>query len=120
MNLDRVQKKGDNLSYQEHDKDKTFQHKKRKGTLPRIASPAKMNTSEEEFSDDTSPIEKGEGVNYGKDDKNKKYDENKKPEFPDDTSTVVMEEGIIERRDESKKIYMMREKRLNALMTPPY
>ena len=42
----------------EYDKDRTVQNKKRKVTLPRIASSAKMNTSEAEFSDDTSPIEK--------------------------------------------------------------
>ena len=42
----------------------------RKATLPKIASPAKMNTSEAEFSDDTSPIEKKEGVNDRKYDKN--------------------------------------------------
>ena len=51
------------MSSREHDKDRTVQHKKRKGTLPKIASSAKMNTSDAEFSDDTSPIEKEEGVN---------------------------------------------------------
>ena len=42
INLDRVQKEWENLSSQEYDKDRTVQHK----TLPKIASPAKMNTSE--------------------------------------------------------------------------
>ena len=87
MNLDRVQKRR-KLSSQEHDKDRTVQHKKRKGTLPNIASPTKMNTSEAELSDETSPIEKEEGVNDRKYDKNKKYDGDKEPEFPDETSTV--------------------------------
>ena len=71
MNWDRVQKKGEKLSYHEYDKDWTVQHIKRKGTPPKIASPAKMNTSEAELSDDTSPIEKEEGVNDRKYDKNK-------------------------------------------------
>ena len=46
MNLYRVQKKGENVSSQEYDKDRTVQHKKRKRTLPRITYTAKMNTSE--------------------------------------------------------------------------
>ena len=50
-----------------------------KGTLPKITSPAKMKTSEAEFSDGTSPIEKEEGVNDTKYDKNKKYEEGKYP-----------------------------------------
>ena len=58
INLHRVQKKGENFSSQEYDKDRTVQQKKRKATLPRIESPAKINTSEAEFSDETSPIEK--------------------------------------------------------------
>ena len=59
------------MSSQEYDKDRTVQHKKRKATITKIASLAKMNTSEAEFSDDTSPIDKEEGVNDRKDDKNK-------------------------------------------------
>ena len=59
------------MSSQEYDKDRTVQQKKRKGTLPRIASPAKTNTSEAEFSDENSTIEKEEDVNNRKDDKNK-------------------------------------------------
>ena len=70
INLNRVQKKGGKLSSHEYDNDRTVQHKNRKGTLPKIASPAKMNKSETEFSDKTSPIEKEEGVNDRKDDKN--------------------------------------------------
>ena len=58
MNLHRVQKKGEKLSSQEYNKDRIVQHKNRKATLPKIASPAKMNTSEAELSDETSPIEK--------------------------------------------------------------
>ena len=59
MNLHRVQKKGDELSSQEYDKDITFQYKKkkpvllknnipltcimkRKGKLPKITPPAMM------------------------------------------------------------------------------
>ena len=67
MNLHRVKKRR-KLSYQEYDKDITVQYKKRKATLTKIKSPAKMDTSEAEFSDDTSPIEKEEGVNDRKDD----------------------------------------------------
>ena len=46
-----------------------FNTQKRKGTLPKIASPAKKNKSDSEFPDDTYPIEKEKGVNdrkYGK------------------------------------------------------
>ena len=106
------------MSSQEYEKERTVQHKKRKATLCRIAYPDKMNTSDAEFSDDTSTIEKEEGVNDRKYDNNKKYDEDKDPECPDETSTVDMEEGVIDRKDDSKE-KMMREKRLNALMTPP-
>ena len=105
MDLDRVQKKGKKWSSQEYDKDITVQHKKRKGTLPKIASPAKMNKSEAELSDETSHIEKEEGVNDRKDDKNKKHFEEKEAEFPDETSTVETEEGVIDRKYESKNIY---------------
>ena len=101
MNLDRVQKKGEKLSSHEYDKYRTVQHKKRKGTLPKIASPAKMNKSAAYFSDKTSPIEKQEGVNDRKDDKNKKHFEEKEAEFPDETSTVDMQEGINYRKDDS-------------------
>ena len=48
MNLQRVQKKGEILSSQEYDKDRTVQHKKRKATLTNIASPAMMDTCEED------------------------------------------------------------------------
>ena len=106
MNLDRVQKKGEILSSHEYDKDRTVKHKKRKGTLPKIASPANMNTSEAELSDGISPIEKEEGLNYIKDDKNKKYNEDKEPEWSDDTSSVEMEEDVIDRKDESKQDMM--------------
>ena len=56
MNLDRAQKKGKKCSSHEYKKDIIVQHKKREGTLPRIVSLAKMNTSEAEFSDETSYI----------------------------------------------------------------
>ena len=72
INLERLQKIGKKLSSHEHDKDRTIQHKKRKVTLPKIASPAKKNTSDAEFSDDTSPIEDEKGVNDRKDVKSKK------------------------------------------------
>ena len=65
-----VQKKGEQLSSHEYEKDRTVKHKESKGSLPKMASPAKMNTSESELSDDTSPIENEEGVNYRKYDKN--------------------------------------------------
>ena len=66
MNLYRVQKKGEN------DKDKTVQHKKRKVTLPKIASPDMMDICEVKFPDDTSTVDMEEGVNDIKYDKNKK------------------------------------------------
>ena len=105
------------FSSHEYEKDRTSQHKKRKGTLLKTVSLAKMNTSEAKFSDDNYPIDKEEGVNDRKYDKNKEYDEGKEPEFPDDTSIVDMEEDVIDRKYLSKT-NMMREKRLNALMTP--
>ena len=77
-----------------------------------------MNTREAESSYDTSPIEKEEGLNDRKDDKNKNYDKDKEPECSDYTSTVDMEEGVMDRNDESKR-KNMREKRLNSLMTLP-
>ena len=95
-NLHRVPKKGENLSSQEYDKDRKVQHKKRKATLPNITSTAKMNASEAEFSDETSPIDKEEGVNDRKYDKNEKYDEDKEPESPYDTSTIEMGGGVID------------------------
>ena len=101
--MDRVQKKEEKFSSNEYDKDITVQHKKRIGTLPNIAYPANMNTSEAEFSDDTSHIENYEGVNDRKYDKNKKYNKDKEPVFPDDTSSVEMEEDVIDRKDESIK-----------------
>ena len=92
-----------------------FNTKKRKGTLPKISSPAKKNTSDAEFSDDTSPIEKEKGVNDRKYDKNEEYDKEKEAEFPDDTPPVDMEEGVSERKD-GKNEKLMREKRQNAHM----
>ena len=106
------------MSSQEYEKDRTVQHKNNKSKLPKIASPAKMNTSEAELSDDTSPTEKEEGVNDIKDDKNKKNDKYKEPKCPDDTSTVDMEEGVIYRKYNSKE-NIIREKSQNALMTLP-
>ena len=118
-NLDRVKNKGEKLSSHAYGKDRTVQYKKRKGTPPNIASPAKMNTSDAELSDDTSPIEKEEGVGDRKYDKNKRYDEDKEPVFPYGTSSVEMEGDVIDGKDESKK-YIWREKRMNALMTLPF
>ena len=92
------------MSFHEHDKDRTIQHKKRKGTLPKITSPAKKNTSDSEFSDGTSPIEKEKGVNDRKYDKRGKHDERKKAECPDDTPPVDMEEGVSYRKyDKNEK-----------------
>ena len=71
MNLHRV-KKGEELSFQEYDKDRKLQHKNRKATLPHIASPAMMDIREAEFPDDISPVDMQEGVNDRKDDKNEK------------------------------------------------
>ena len=89
------------MSSHEHDKDRTVQHKKRKGTLPKIAYPDKKNTSDTEFSDDTSHIEKEKVVNDIKYGKNKIYNKDKETVFPDDTSSVEMEEYVIEKKDES-------------------
>ena len=90
------------MSSQEYDKDRTVQHKNRKGALPKITYLDRMNTSEGKFLDDTSPIYKEEGVNDRKDKKNKKYDEDKDPEYPDDTSADEMEEGVIDRKYDIK------------------
>ena len=76
--LHRLQKKGEIFSSQEYNKDRTVQYTKRKASLPNITFPAIIDTCEAEFSDDMSPIEKKEGVNDRKDDKNKKYEEKKK------------------------------------------
>ena len=46
MNLNRVQKKGEKLSSQEYDKDRTVQHKNRKAKLPKIVSPDIMDICE--------------------------------------------------------------------------
>ena len=62
-----------------------------------------MDTSEAEFSYDTSPIEKEEVLNYRKGDKNKKYDEDKETTFPDDASTIEMEERVNNRKYEGNK-----------------
>ena len=70
INLERLKNKGEKWTPYEHDKDRAIQHKKRKGTLPKIASPAKKNTSDAELSDDTSPIEDENGINDRKDGKN--------------------------------------------------
>ena len=102
----RVQNKGETFSSREYYKDRTVQHKERKVTLPKLASPAKINPSDAEFSDYTSPIEKEEGINDRKDDKNRKDNEDKEPVLPDDTSSVEMEEDLINKKDESEKIYV--------------
>ena len=46
MNLHRVQKKGEELSSQEYDKDRTVQYKKMKATIPKITSPDIMDICE--------------------------------------------------------------------------
>ena len=46
MNLHRIQKKGDELSSQEYNKNITVQFKKRKATLTSITSPAMMDICE--------------------------------------------------------------------------
>ena len=78
MNLHRVQQKGDKGLSQEYEKDRTVQHKKRKATLPKIASPAMMDTCETEFSDDSSPMDEEGGVSDRNDDKNKNIMKTKK------------------------------------------
>ena len=96
----RGYKKKEKLSSHEHDKDRTVQHKKRKETLPKIAYPSQKNTSDAEFSDDTSPIEKEKGVNDRKDDRSEKNDEGGEAEKPDDTLPVDMEEGGSDRKND--------------------
>ena len=85
INLERLQNKGEKLNYHEQDKDRAIQHKKRKGTLPKIAFPAKKIKSEAELSDETSPIEDEKGTSYRKDIKNEKIYEINEAECPDDT-----------------------------------
>ena len=68
----RGYKKRRKLSSHEHDKNRTVQHKKRKETFPKISSPAKKNTSDAEFSDNPSPIEKEKGVSDRKNEQNEK------------------------------------------------
>ena len=106
------------MSSQEYDKNITVQHKKMKATLPKIVSPAMMDTCEAELSDDISPIDNEEGVNYRKCDKNKKYYGGKEAECQDETSTVDMEEGVNDRKDESNEKHY-EGKRQNSLMTLP-
>ena len=91
------------MSSHEHDKDRSIQHKKRKVTLPKIASPTKKNTSDTEFSDDTYPIEYEKCVNYRKDGKKKKNCEEKEAKCPDDTTPLDMEKGVSERKDDKNK-----------------
>ena len=74
MNLHKVQQNGYKGSSQKYEKYRIVQHKKRKATLPIIASPSKMDIYEAEFLDDTSPIDMEEGVSDRKDDKNEKND----------------------------------------------
>ena len=76
-----------------------FNNKKRKSTLPNIASLAMMDTCEE-------------------DDNNNKYDKEKEVECPDENSTVEMEEGVNDRKYDSNE-KMMRGKVQNAHMTLP-
>ena len=58
MNFHRVQKKGEELSSQQYDRDRTVQYKKIKATLPKITSPAVMVTCEviDEYPDDSSRV----------------------------------------------------------------
>ena len=117
INLER-RKKRRKLSSHGNDKDRTVRHKKRKGTLPRIAYPAKKNTSGAEFSYDTSHIDKEKGVNDRKDGNNEKNDEEKEAECPDDTPPVDMEEGVSDiKNDDNEK--MMRKRGQNAQITLP-
>ena len=72
-----VQRKGDKGLSQEYEKARTVQHKKRKATLLKITYLSMMDICESECSDDTSPVDMGEGVNDRKYDKNKTKDEGK-------------------------------------------
>ena len=77
MNLHRVQQKGGDILSQKYERDRTVQHKNRKATLPKIASPATMDICEAECPDETSPVEMEGGKNDRKDDRNEKNYEEK-------------------------------------------
>ena len=96
---------------------KQFNIKKRKVTLPNIVSPAKKNTSDAEFSDDTSTIEEEEGVNDRKYDRNKNIMWIKSQNSQMTLPVLIWRKVLLIEKIKVKK--MMREKRLNALMTLP-
>ena len=75
MNLHKVQKKGDELSSQEYEKEIIVQYKKRKSTLPNITSPAMMEVCEvrDECPFDTYPFLMQYRVNKNLDDISRKY-----------------------------------------------
>ena len=99
MKFHRVKQKGDKALSQEYEKDRTVEHKKRKSTLPNIASPDMMDMCYSEFPNATSPVDMEEGVNDRKYDKNEKNDEEKDTECPDDTLPVDIEESVGDRND---------------------
>ena len=72
MNLHSIQQKLDKGLSKEYEKDRTVQHKKRRETLPKIASPAMMDICDAEFPDETSTVDMEEGVSNRKDNKNEK------------------------------------------------
>ena len=78
----------------------------------------KNEEKEADCLDDTPPIDKQEGVNDRKSDKNEKKVEGKEAEFPDDTPPVDTEEGVSGRKyDKNEKL--MKEKRQTPEMTLP-
>ena len=79
------------MTSHEQDEDRAIQHKKRKGTLPKIAFPDKKITSVAEFSDYTSPIDYEKGTHYIKDSKNNKNYEVNEAACPDGTPPDDME-----------------------------
>ena len=111
----RGYKRKEKMTSREHDKDRAIQHKKRRGTLPKIEFPDKKITSDAEFSDDTSPIQDEKGINYRKDVKNKKNDEVNEAEFPDGTPPDDIEEDVCEKNMTRIK-KLLTEKRQNDHM----
>ena len=104
MNLHRVQQKWDKVLYQEYEKYRTVQHKKRKATLPKIAYPAMMDICEAKLPDDTSLVNMEEGINDRKYYNSEQNDEKKEAECPYETSPVDTEEGVNDRRyDKNEK-----------------
>ena len=93
MNLHRVQKKGEESSSQEYDKNREVQYKNRKATLPKIISPDVVEICEvrDEYPDDSSPDVMGYCFNKNLDETHRYVSEHNK-ETNQDTMKMVLEE----------------------------